>query len=324
MDTAKVTPKDFFLWAGAMLTLYVGVFNYIALVWDYTDYVFPTLRGYYGNPYQNGVSWEMASLIVLVPVFLLLMWLIRRDIAANSARRELWVRRWALFLTLFVAGVTAVTDLIWVLYAFLNGSDVTTQFLLKALVVLLVAAIGFMHFIADLWNYWEQFPRRNQYVAGGVLVLVFITIVTGFFVVGTPGQARTYTQDLQRVTDLQTIQYQIVNYWQHKQALPAKLADAQDSLSNITLPTDPVSGQSYEYQATGSTSFRLCATFGALSQDNTVNYSVPVPAGLGGPGTNENWQHGAGRVCFDRTIDPQLYPPVTTPTTTTAAPVKPL
>ena len=32
-QNTNVTPKDFFLWAGAMLALYVGIFNYIGLVW---------------------------------------------------------------------------------------------------------------------------------------------------------------------------------------------------------------------------------------------------------------------------------------------------
>ena len=26
-------------------------------------------------------------------------------------------------------------------------------------------------------------------------------------------------------------------------------------------------------------------------------------------GQTDNWQHSAGRVCFERTIDKQLYPP---------------
>ena len=64
MEMTKVTPKDFFLWAAAMLALYVAVFNYIALVWDYINYVMPDpLQTYFPDPYQNGISWEMATLI---------------------------------------------------------------------------------------------------------------------------------------------------------------------------------------------------------------------------------------------------------------------
>ena len=80
-----------------MLALYVGVFNYIALLWDYINYAFPDPLAYnygYTDPYQSGISWEMASLIVLTPLFLLLMWYIRKTIARDPSRADVWVRRW--------------------------------------------------------------------------------------------------------------------------------------------------------------------------------------------------------------------------------------
>lgn len=312
MDKPKTTPKDFFLWAGAMVALYVAVFNYIALLWDYINYTFPDPLSYYsGDPYQSGISWEMASLIVLSPLFLLIMWYIHRSIRADATRAEIWVRRWALYLTLFVAGVSIAVDLIYVLYAFLNGTDLTARFLLKALVVLMVAVIGFMHFIADLWGYWEQYPARNRMVAWATGVLVIVTVIAGFFIVGTPAQARLYRYDDQKVNDLQSIQYQVVNYWQSKQKLPIALADLNDPLSNYTVPSDPQAEDSYTYKATGALSFQLCATFNAASHGtaSVSDRTAPIPAGMSGKGISENWQHETGTICFDRTIDPERYPP---------------
>jgi hypothetical protein len=313
MNNAKVTPKDFFLWFAAMLFLYTGVFNFIALVWNYINYTFPDPLAYYpSDPYQSGISWEMATLIVLSPLFLILMWWIHRSIRNDATRGEIWIRRWALYLTLFIAGVTIAVDLIYVLYAFLNGTDLTTRFLLKALVVLLVAAAGFMHFIADLWGYWEQFPMRNRAVAWATIALVILTIIAGFFIVGTPSQARLYRYDQQKINDLQSIQYQIVNYWQSKQKLPANLSDLNDPLSNFAVPSDPQPGDAYTYQATGPLSFKLCATFNAGSRGSNPSENapmIPAPMGAAGKAIQDNWQHGAGQTCFDRTIDPQRYPP---------------
>jgi hypothetical protein len=313
MEKPRVTPKDFFLWAAAMLFLYVAVYHYIALVWDYINYSFPDPLAYYpADPYQSGISWEMATLIVLTPLFLVLMWWIHRSIRQDATRREIWIRRWALYLTLFIAGVTVAIDLIYVLYAFLNGTDLTTRFLLKAVVVLAVSAIGFMHFLADLWGYWEKFPARNKIVAWATAVLVALTVIAGFFIVGTPAQARLYRFDEQKVNDLQTIQSQVVNYWQSKQKLPTVLADLNDPISNFTVPTDPQAEDSYTYKATGALSFQLCATFNAETRGNNPYQSTPmapVPVGGAGKPIADNWQHGAGQVCFERTIDPQRYPP---------------
>src|SRR3989344_4986874 len=145
----KVTPKDFFLWAGAMITLYVSVFAFISLIFSYLNYAMPDALSYYsGDPYSSGVSYEMASLIVLFPMFLVLMRLAHRDIERDPSRGEVWIRRWALYLALFVAGATIAGDLITLIMYFFNG-DVTTRFVLKVLVVLLAAGGGFLHFLAD-------------------------------------------------------------------------------------------------------------------------------------------------------------------------------
>jgi len=152
MDSAKATPKDFFLWAGAMFALYSSVIAFLGLIFDYINYALPSEYSYYyGNPFQGSVAYEMATLIVLVPLFLILMRVIRGTIAADPSRGEVWVRRWALYVTLFFAGATIATDLIILLTTFLNGEDITMAFVLKVLVVLLVAAAGFMHFLADIF-----------------------------------------------------------------------------------------------------------------------------------------------------------------------------
>src|SRR3989338_3550757 len=315
MDKPKVTPKDFVLWFGAMASLYAGVVALISLVFEYINHAFPNpvTNAYYYDPYSSGISYQTASLIVLTPVFLVLMRLIRRGIAEDPSRKEIWVRRWALFLTLFLAGATIVVDLIVLLNTYLQGEDLTIGFLLKVLTVLLVAGLGFMHFMADLWGYWEREPTRARMVNWAAGVLVLITIIAGFFIIGTPQQIRVQKQDAIRVQDLQTIQWQVVNYWQQKQKLPAGLAELADPISNAIIPVDPQTKEPYEYSSTGKMSFQLCATF-AL-EGGTIGYQgrpTPMsvePAAVGGKGVEDNGQHSAGRACFARTIAPQRYPP---------------
>lgn len=316
MDKPHITPKDFFLWAGAMVTFYWSVIAYVLLAFDYINYTFPNPLAYYpADPYQSGISYEMASIIVLLPLYMLLMRLIRRDIARDASRKEIWVRRWALILTLFVAGVAIAADLITLLTTFLNGEALTTAFLLKVLVIFLIATGVFMHFISDLRGYWDRFPLRKRYVEVGVAILAVATIVAGFFIVGTPAEARLARFDAQKVNDLQNIQSQVVYYWQAKQKLPATIADLNNSLSYGPVPMDPQTGEPYEYRATGMLSFELCAAFNAESRASRgqlmeTRMIEPVPAG-GKGAPQDNWQHGTGHVCFSRTIDPSFYPPLT-------------
>ncbi len=315
MEKPKTMPKDFFLWAGAMLSLYVSVFSFLGLMFDFVNYAFPDPLAYYpADPYSGSVSYQMASLIVLLPLFLVLMYFIDRDIKRDPTRRDIWVRRWALVLTIFVAGVTVAVDLIVLLMNFFNGG-LTTPFLLDIVMVFLVAAGGLMHFSADLRDYWQKNPQLLHRVGWGVGILAVLTILSGFLIIGTPWQARLYQFDADKISDLQNIQSQVVSYWQQNDRLPSTLSDLNDSLSGYSLPTDPQTGQSYTYQIEGKSSFQLCATFNTDSGGlNIINPGGPmIPAGPAGAGdiANNNWQHGSGPTCFLRTIDPALYPPVT-------------
>jgi hypothetical protein len=309
MDNPKSTPPDFFLWAGAMVSLYWSVTSFITLLFAYIDHAFPdtALDQYsYYDPYQGGVAYAMASLIVLAPVFLILMRTIRRGIAADQSRANIWVRRWALYLTVFVAAVTIIIDLIVLLFSFLSGAELTVAFLLKAIVVLLVAAAGFMHFLADIWGYWFKFPNYARYINWATGALVVLTVLAGFVIIGSPRTQREYRLDEQRVNDLMSLQYQVMNYYQQKGTLPVSIEDLKDPISSYHFPVDPETKQPYEYRATGVTSFELCADFSAPTIDRRNGSSIARPSMYGG--ISENWQHSGGRTCFERPFDPELYP----------------
>jgi len=331
MDKPKVTPKDFFLWAFAMIAFYWSIFSMIALLFAYIEHAFPDALQSYVDPYSSGMRFSMASLIVFFPLYLYLMRVIRKDIVRDPSRNEIWVRRWLIVLTIFIAGLTVAGDLVALINYFLGG-DLTTRFLLKVAVIVLIAAGVLMHFLADMWGYWKEFPDRARMVGWGVGVLIVVTIGAGFLILGTPGQVRMYRFDDQKVQDLTNIQYQIVNYWQQKEKLPATLSDLNDPISGNSVPFDPQSGQPYKYSVLGPTSFELCATFNAVTQQGEMQNngrSIPIAAPTG-PAANAvgedlyslPWIHAAGETCFARTIDPQRYPPFNKTAPSPAAPTK--
>lgn len=298
-----------------MVAFYWSAIAGIFLIFDYINYIFPNALNYYpSDPYQSGISYEMASLIVLLPIYMLLMWFIRKDAVRDPSRNNIWVRRWALILTLFVAGATIAVDLIMLLTTFLNGESLTSAFVLKVAVIFVVALKCFVYFIADLKGYWEKFPMRKRVVDIAIVIIAAVVIVAGFFIVGTPAQARLARFDEQKIGDLQNIQSQVVGYWQAKQKLPPALTNLTDSLSYGNVPVDPQTEQPYAYEATGPLTFKLCADFNVQSRGSQNRNTYPMPARVfdsGGKGMMQpdNWQHGAGNVCFDRTIDPSFYPP---------------
>ena len=148
-----------------------------------------------------------------------------------------------------------------------------------------------------------------------VAILALGTIIAGFFIVGTPAQARLARFDAQKVMDLQGIQGQIIYYWQAKQKLPVTLADLNNTLSYGSVPVDPQTNEAYGYKATGALSFEICGDFNTVGGGSQLypyeSRSVIPTQPMSEKGiSQDNWAHGSGTVCFDRTIDPSFYPPL--------------
>ena len=123
-------------------------------------------------------------------------------------------------------------------------------------------------------------------------------------IAGSPFAERERKFDDRRLSDLQNIQYQIVSYWQQKDALPPTVDALKDEISGFVPPKDPETNSPYEYKTTGALSFELCAVFNQPTRkEQLMNTPRAYPMEMG----VEVWNHEAGRTCFTRTIDPELY-----------------
>ncbi|MES2668383.1 MAG: DUF5671 domain-containing protein [Patescibacteria group bacterium] len=306
-SASKTSPRDFFLWSGAVIALYGSVISLIALLFEYVNRAFPDPLAWYGDPYGGAVRAAMAGVIVLIPTTLVLLHLIRRTILKEPGKAEIWVRRWALVLTVFIAIVVMLIDLITLITTFLGG-ELSTRFALKVAVVLLVALFVFMHFLADLKGYWLENPKKAGIISSAVLALSLLVVAAGFFIIGTPGEIRNLRYDEQKVSDLQTIQYQVINLYQQKGALPEDLSVLDDPISSFMTPKDAQTGSSYGYSVTSPLSFELCATFNEMTPDTAGQGEFGRDSAYPSAGFDENWEHGEGETCFSRAIDPERYP----------------
>ncbi len=136
-----------------------------------------------------------------------------------------------------------------------------------------------------------------------LIILLIITAVAlfGFILGGSPAAVRKERFDQMRIQHLQSLQWQLVEYYRMKNnTLPTDLSFlSTDTIPEFTLPVDPETKEPYGYENVSSTSFRLCANFFGVADGKEFLFSYPT-----GNFTNETWTHPSGYYCFDRTIDP--------------------
>ena len=302
----RTYPRDVFLHILSTITLYWSVASVLQLLFAYVNiWVKDPLEMYVQS--ANAVNWPLATLIILFPVYLWSVWFINRDLARHPEKNELRIRRWLLYLNVFLAAALLIGGMIALIYAFLSGG-VTARFVWKVLAVFAVGAAVFAYYFFDLRREPGETSKLRFWrwgAAGAMLVVVII----GIFLAGSPFRQRLLRFDERKISDLQSIQWQIVSFWQNKERLPAGLGELEDPISGFIPPRDPQNGANYDYRTTGNLSFELCAEFNLASEETGITVPrAPVYTEYGK--SDETWKHGDGRQCFSRTIDPELYPPI--------------
>ncbi|MBI5742330.1 MAG: hypothetical protein HZA25_00635 [Candidatus Niyogibacteria bacterium] len=308
----KISPREVFLQILMIGTLYFSVGSLLTLIFQYINIYIPdVLEQYAREGALSGIRSAVAMLTIIFPIFLGVSWMLNRDIVLDPAKLSGRFRKWLLYLTVFLAAIIIIGDLVSLIYNFLEG-DLTWRFILKSLSVLLVASAVFGYYLFEIRRAAAVLPQKVRYFVWSVSVLVAVAVLGGFFTVGSPFEKRLTKLDERRISDLQNIQWSIINYYQKKEIVPEKLSDLRDDISGFIPPIDPENGSPYEYRATGKLSFELCANFVTENQNSAAIRNEMAPAKsyypAGADGTMENWRHGAGRFCFQRTIDSQLYP----------------
>lgn len=319
----------FFLSLGLIITLITSVVSFLNLFFATLDKRFPDVLnstyqyGYFSYDYES-MRMSLATLIIFFPVFLVISYFWNKLKIKGISIIDEKVRKWLLYIILFLSSLVVVIDLVTLVKYFVSG-EITTRFILKVLAVLVVAIFVGVYYVFELINRKKMFGFSVP-VWGAIksIVLVLLLIIFSFYTMGSPKSQRLLRLDDRRVNDLQSIQWQVINYWQQKEKLPEKLADLSNPLSSFYLPVDPEfeKGINYEYFVKGELTFELCATFalpmpkgwreyssGGImpmygQRDIAVSYPYPGPGGV-----NDSWEHEAGRTCFERTIDKDIYQP---------------
>jgi uncharacterized membrane protein len=153
--TKRVSPKDVFLHLLAIITLYASAISFVNLIFAFINLKFSdTLNGgyYYSENIYSSVRLAVATLIVVFPTYAITTRFLNKEYLANPEKRNLRIRKWLVYFTLFATGLIAIGDVITLIYNLLNG-DITSHFILKVMTILFVTSSIFYYYFMDLKKY---------------------------------------------------------------------------------------------------------------------------------------------------------------------------
>jgi hypothetical protein len=293
--------RDAFFYLLSFSTLATWTTALGSMLFQFIDRWLPdpvAIRQFYGV--RTVVTWQMASIAVAFPIFLLVMRTILQEAQDRPERLQSGVRKWLTYIALLLTAGAIICDLIWFLDYFLTG-ELTSRFVLKALTVMLICAAVFVYYLGSL--HWDRetevatAKRRSLKFGIAAAAVVVTALLIGFGVAGTPAAQRRIEADRRRVQDLRAIAMAVHSWHQRPansaQALPSTLPEltGKGVLRSQTL--DPETARLYEYQVKPKNQYELCAVFSEPQEEDQVRQT-------------QFWYHGKGRTCF--TLDAATQP----------------
>lgn len=272
----------------ATWTIAVGSLGFTLIEQWFTDTLFSA--GNQGGYDVYEASWNIAAILVAFPFFLLLSRSIVRDLREHPEKLNSPVRKWLTYIALVIAACVLIGDLITTVTYFLRG-EITTRFILKTLLVLLLSGGVFTYYFGGLREAVPEVPKvgitRDRWLAVAAAIFLAVMVALGLGFTGAPRTQRSERADSKRVQDLFELSQQISARWNSgNRQLPEHLDELRGSAS-----ADPVTRASYDYRPKSGSQYQLCATFELPSRQSDLS---------------STWSHTAGNYCF--TLDASQPP----------------
>lgn len=135
-----------------MVTLYVSAVAFTVLIFQYVNILIPDPlypESYVPSSAYRSIRWAIASLVVVFPAYLWTSWFLGKSYTAVPDKRNLRIRKWLIYFTLFAAALIILGDLVTLVFRLLEG-ELTLRFVLKVFAVFFVAGSVFGYYLADI------------------------------------------------------------------------------------------------------------------------------------------------------------------------------
>ena len=143
------------------------------------------------------IAESMASVLVAFPIYLLVSRSVLRSERAHPEKLNSPVRKWLTYMALVIAACVFIGDLIAALAFFLRG-EITSRFLAKAFVVLVISGGVFFYYFGGVRRSEvseTQGKSPSYWMASLSILIVIVVLILGFSSIGAPSTQRGLRAD---------------------------------------------------------------------------------------------------------------------------------
>jgi Domain of unknown function (DUF5671) len=143
--------KDAFLYLLSFSTLATWTISLGSICYSLIDEWIrdPLARNDYGLSLSYQISTQLACLLVTFPLYLFVMRVILSEAKRAPEKLESGVRKWLTYIALLVAAGVMIGDVVTFLAFYLRG-DLTSRFIAKVVVTLLISSGVFWYYLGSL------------------------------------------------------------------------------------------------------------------------------------------------------------------------------
>ncbi|MDD3285531.1 MAG: DUF5671 domain-containing protein [Patescibacteria group bacterium] len=233
------------------------------------------------NSYSNvdsQLKFAISALFIAAPIYYFLSRLISRGLKQQELDIDSPLRRWLTYFIILVASMIILGVFIGVINNFLSG-ELTSRFILKALAMLLIAAIVFSFYFYDIKR--KVLAGKDRVIcifAWASAALVVAAFVAAWFFVTPPQVARAKRLDQNLSSNIYQLENAVNSYYAQYGSLPDNLEEIKNSdiYFDARAALDPETKEAIVYQREGDDKFSFCATFRLASDENNPDYSYPA------------------------------------------------
>lgn len=292
MENTK-SAKLAFYYSLALVTLIIGAISFGSIIFELINKFFPLISDNYYSE-NTGLKSAISGVIIAFPIFYFMKSLIYRGIKKDEFGVNSSVRKWLTYFIIFVSSVVMVGALIGLLNNFLDG-ETTSNSILKILTVLAISSSIFGFYFYDIKSKAIN-EKFNLVYFLITCTLVIVVLISSFFVIESPTEARGRKLDQKIISNFETIKRGLETYYRDNQKLPESLKTLEEQNYSYVDSKEFMEGGSekyYDYRIIEGKRFELCATFNSSSV-------------IGGKETaynSANWKHDKGYQCIQKVIE---------------------